>query len=208
MTEIYITRHGETEWNIEGRFQGRGNSELTLQGIAQAKSLGQTLDDKKIELIITSPLKRAQETAKLARGDRDIPIVVLDSLSELDLGTWEGAYLRQLEVTEKENYYKYWNEPFEYKPNGGESYRELIARIREAMTSVFHIAKGRRVLIITHGMALMAVLHVITGTDFNEIIKKRVLKQASITKTLAEEVDGEIRYTVEYIGEYWRPVID
>lgn len=201
MTDLYITRHGETEWNIEGRFQGRGNSELTQRGLKQARELGRVLDSGQIDLILTSPLKRAQETARLAKGDREIPVIVLDSLSEFDLGDWEGVHLLELARREPENYHNYWNDPFKFIPAGGESYPELIQRMAEAMEEVYALADTKRAVVITHGMALMAILHIITGTDFKKIMNKPVLAQTSITKVKALEENDEIIYEVEYIGD-------
>lgn len=201
MTDIYITRHGETQWNIEGRFQGRGNSELTARGEAQAKALGQVLDTEQIELILTSPLRRAQETARLARGSRDIPVLLLDSLSELDLGSWEGRHIKELAQREAENFHKFWFDPFAFDPAGGESFPELIARLEDAMEEVYSLAHGRKTLVITHGMALMAIQHVITGSDFNTIIREPVLKQTGITRIRATEVNDDIIYEVEYMND-------
>lgn len=201
MTDLYITRHGETQWNIEGRFQGRGNSELTERGLNQARDLGRVLDREGIELILTSPLKRAQETARLAKGDRDIPVIILDSLTEFDLGNWEGVLLNELADQEPTNYDNYWNDPFAYSPSGGESYGQLILRMGEAMEEVVALADSQKALVITHGMALMAILHIVTGSDFNKIMRKPVLRQTSITKVRASEVNDEIIYEVDYIGD-------
>lgn len=201
MTYLYITRHGETIWNVQGRFQGRENSELTERGIRQAESLARVLDEEGIELIITSPLKRASETARIARGSRPIPVVELDSLLELSLGRWEGAYLRELEAKDPDNYDRYWNDPFNFTSEGGESFPELIARLAEALKEISQLARGRKALVVTHGMSLMALLHLVTGTDFHEVMQKPVLRQASITKVRVLEGTGGDRYEVEYIGD-------
>lgn len=198
MTYLYITRHGETQWNVEGRFQGRGNSELTQRGCLQAKSLSTVLDRENIELILSSPLKRAMETARLARGQRDIPLITLEALAELSLGNWEGWLLADLEKRDSTNYWNYWNDPFRFVPDGGESFPELIARMERALQEAAGLARGRRALVVTHGMSLMAILHLVTGTDFDQVIAKPVLRQASITKVRVHE-DGN--YEVEYIGD-------
>lgn len=201
MTYLYMTRHGETVWNVEGRFQGRENSELTERGILQAESLSRVLDEEGIELIVTSPLKRAFETARIARGARDIPIIKLDSLLELSLGRWEGAYLRELEGKDPDNFNRYWNDPFNFTSEGGESFPELIRRLEGALAEIGTLAEGRKVLVVTHGMSLMALLHLVTGTDFQEVMRKPVLRQASITKVRIQNGSDRIRYEVEYIGD-------
>ena len=201
MPHLYITRHGGTQWNNEGRFQGTGNSELTAKGLSQAVGWGQVLDLEGIDLILTSPLKRARETARLAKGERDIPLIILESLSEFDLGDWEGLKLSDLAKSEPANYFNYWNDPFEYRPSGGETYSELILRMDQAMKEIYELADGKKALVITHGMALMAILHVITGSDLKKIISKPVLRQTSITKVRATKVHDDITYEVELIGD-------
>lgn len=200
MTFLYITRHGETTWNLEGRFQGHQNSELTERGYLQAKNLGQVLDEEKIDLIISSPLKRAQETAKAACGSRKIPIIILDQLKELSLGKWEGQKLSDLKEREAEQYQKFWNDPLRYEPSGGESFQAMIWRIGQAMDEILRLAEDKRVLVVTHGMTLMAILHHMTGKPFNEIIRQPVLKQTSITKVRVMDVTAPI-YQVDEIGD-------
>ncbi|CEK30117.1 phosphoglycerate mutase family protein [[Clostridium] sordellii] len=72
--KIYITRHGQTQWNIEDRIQGSQNSNLTEQGKQDALNLGDKLRYTKIDYIYTSPLKRTYNTALLIKRNRDIPI--------------------------------------------------------------------------------------------------------------------------------------
>ena len=201
MTYLYITRHGETVWNVEGRFQGRGNSELTERGVEQAKSLSKVLDDEGVEIILTSPLKRAMETALIARGDRDLPIQARDSLLELSLGSWEGALLKDLQSKDPDNYYKYWNDPFSFVSEGGESFPQLIQRLAGALLEIEVLASGKKALVVTHGMSLMALLHLVTGTDFKVVLKKPVLRQASITKVRILPMEEGRCYEVEYIGD-------
>lgn len=83
---IYIARHGETKWNVEGRMQGFKNSDLTQRGISDARSLGESLKNIDFDYIYSSPLGRALDTAKYIRKDDSINIILDDSLKELNLG--------------------------------------------------------------------------------------------------------------------------
>jgi probable phosphoglycerate mutase len=199
MTFLYITRHGETKWNLEGRFQGQQNSELTERGYRQANNLGQVIDEENIDLIISSPLRRARETAKAACGSRRIPIIILDSLKELSLGEWEGQKLNELKNSEAEQYHLFWNDPLRYKPRGGESFQAMIQRAGQGLTEILKLAQGKRVLVVTHGMTLKAILHHLTGKSFNEIISQPVLRQTSITKVRVSDIKAPI-YQVDEIG--------
>ena len=73
-TTVYVTRHGETEWNVEKRMQGRKNSALTENGMLQAKQLGDRMKDLPIDAIYSSPSERTLHTAELIKGERDVPI--------------------------------------------------------------------------------------------------------------------------------------
>lgn len=200
MTELYITRHGETMWNQEGRFQGRQNSELTARGREQARSLSRVLEEAAIDLILTSPLQRAVETARIARDDRPIPILTLDSLMELDLGQWEGQLLADLRSREPQAYHDYWHDPFRFEPRGGESYEAMISRLGDALEEILALAEGKRALVVTHGMALMGILHHVTGDDFAAILAQPVLAQTSITRVRVADPEVPV-YEVYSIGD-------
>ena len=105
--KIYITRHGQTDWNLDGRMQGSKNSELTEQGREEALNLGNRLKDTKIEYIYTSPLTRAYDTALLVKGDREIPVEINDSLKEMNFGIWEGMYSEDVVKDYADEYYKF-----------------------------------------------------------------------------------------------------
>ena len=88
--EILLTRHGKTEWNALGKVQGKADIKLNEEGIKQAKETSKLLQDEKIDLIISSPLIRAIETARIIAKERNIPIITDESLSERDFGEYEG----------------------------------------------------------------------------------------------------------------------
>ena len=80
--KIFITRHGQTEWNALGRLQGRKDIELNEVGKEQALTTGEKIKDEKIDIIITSPLKRARETAEIINKQFNVEIVEDDRLME------------------------------------------------------------------------------------------------------------------------------
>ena len=91
MTRLYITRHGQTEWNVEGRFQGRADSKLTPLGESQALWLGERLKDERIDVIISSSSGRTITTSEKIRGERGIRIIPNDNLREIYLGRWKAC---------------------------------------------------------------------------------------------------------------------
>jgi broad specificity phosphatase PhoE len=93
MNDIYLIRHGETEWNVQGRFQGRLDSVLTNTGVKQAEAIGRRLAglDLSFDAFITSPLGRTRQTAAIIAGLARLPAVQWDDrLAEVSLGSWDG----------------------------------------------------------------------------------------------------------------------
>lgn len=86
MNKICIVRHGETDWNKEGRCQGKTNISLNENGIAQAENLKNKLNISKIDVCFVSPLKRALETAKIITDDK-LDLIIDDRIVERDFGT-------------------------------------------------------------------------------------------------------------------------
>ena len=86
MSTVYLTRHGQTVWNLDKRLQGSGNSELTDYGIEQTEQLKKRVDSIQLDVIYTSPLERAKKTANIIRGDRSIEIIEVDDFKEISFG--------------------------------------------------------------------------------------------------------------------------
>lgn len=197
MTRLYITRHGETTWNKEKRFQGWKNSALTDKGVLDGKKLNAFVKDKKINKIYTSPLKRAYETALYAKGDKDLDIIVLDELKEINMGSWEGRTVKDIKKAESENYYNYWNDPFKFIENSGESFKGFLKRAEKALDIIINNSKkGENILVVTHGVTLKAIISKITSEDFLDYWRRPVLKQCSISeiKIKANKKHEIIRY--------------
>ncbi len=157
-TMLYITRHGETEWNVEKRMQGRKNSNLTETGILQAKQLGKRMQDMQLDVIYSSPSGRTMHTAQLIKGDRDIPIVADEHLYEIDMGVWEG----QTQVELQEKYPKeldlFWNAPHQYESNSGESFYAARERVLKGLKYILQKHEGESVLIVSHAVTALLMM--------------------------------------------------
>lgn len=192
MTDLFITRHGETIWNTEKRFQGFNDSPLTENGIMKAKNLNKIIKKYEIDVIVCSPLKRAHDTALYAKGNLNIPVTIMEEFKELNLGEWEGKTLDYLSKHDGENLKKYWNTPFEYESRGGESFKDLIERVNLGLIKVIEEFEGKKILIVTHGMTLMAILHILLKRDLNEIINEPVRAQTGITHIQVEVLKNKL----------------
>ncbi len=147
MIRILFTRHGQTDWNVQMKIQGQIEIPLNETGISQAKTLHDQLLHEKIDLVFSSPLSRALDTAKLAIGKRDIPIIQDDRLLEEYYGELEGASRLDNPVYTKQR-----NSFFKRYP-GGESYLDVYARIASFFQDLKKNYDGKveTVLIVAHG---------------------------------------------------------
>ncbi|MGI5997439.1 MAG: histidine phosphatase family protein [Lutispora sp.] len=168
MTRLYITRHGQTEWNLEGRLQGRMDSKLTSLGESQAQWLGEKLKDERIDLIISSSSGRTIATAENIRGKREIKIIPNDNLREIYLGQWEGMLHTEVEKQWPEEHKNFWNFPHLYKPIGGETFSQVIARVGHEIERIITQYKDKNVLIVTHAVALKGIISYIEKKDLKD----------------------------------------
>ena len=181
MTTLYITRHGETEWNIEGRMQGWYDSPLTDLGVNQAYWLHERLKDMDFNAIYSSPAGRAYKTAEILKGERDMQIIAHESLREMDLSEWVGLDQKGIKEKDEEQFYNYWNAPHLYKPLSGEDFLELQHRITSGIREIIKNHKDETILIVTHTMTLKALMASLKGESISTIWNPPVIKQTSLT---------------------------
>ncbi|WP_039657457.1 histidine phosphatase family protein [Clostridium tyrobutyricum] len=182
-TIIYLIRHGQTEWNLEGRMQGHKDSPLTKVGVTQAEKLHHRLINEKIQLIYSSESKRAFDTAKIIQGNRDIPFYTSKELNEINMGEWEG--MKQIDIIKK--YHKawnnFWNEPAKYTSIGeGESYEKLKNRVIPALENIINSNQGKSIMIVTHRITLKVIMSYFKNQDINVISNNLDINPASLSK--------------------------
>jgi probable phosphoglycerate mutase len=161
--EIYIVRHGETLWNKDKRLQGSVDIELSDYGRKLARETGAALKDTAIDVIYSSPLKRAYETATLIRGDRDIEIITDERLKELSFGCFEGQNFSELIKDESLTFKYFFKKPQLYIPaDDAETLEHLIQRAGDFMQDIIEpLAKNesiKRVMIVAHGALNKAIM--------------------------------------------------
>jgi len=192
MTKLYITRHGETEWNTKGMMQGWGNSPLTELGKEQGRWLRDRIKDLHIDVIYSSSSGRAYETAEIIKGDRDIEIILDDGLREINMGQWEGLDQEEIKNLGEENHFNFWNSPSKYVPAGGEDFYEVRDRSYETITKILEKEKGKTILIVTHTITLKGFLNKLQDKHIDEIVQPPFIKQTSLTEIDFNEDGYEI----------------
>lgn len=141
---LYIARHGQTTWNAQNKVCGITDVELTEKGIEQATALARVIVDKKIDLIISSPLKRAIETSKIVSEICNIPMEIDARLIEQNYGIYEG-------VDRKEEAFLNNKRNFAYKYPNGESMMQVACRVYGLIDEIKCKYEDKNVLLISHG---------------------------------------------------------
>ena len=148
---LYIMRHGQTEWNLQHKLQGKTDVPLNEAGRAMAESARQKYRDIHFDVCYCSPLKRALETAEILLRDRDVPIITDPRLAEMDFGGYEGVKYGPLFPDSP--IAAAFSTPDKYvADNGAETYESLFARTGDFLREVAEplLMEGKDVLIVGH----------------------------------------------------------
>ncbi len=141
---LYVTRHGETEWNAKGLVCGLTDLELDETGVAQAHAVAQQAAGKGIELILASPMKRTQTTAGIIAQHLGVPIVTEARLIEQNYGVYEGKSFKDPGFLGNKRC-------FAFRYPGGESMMQVAARVYPLLDEIKERYAGKTVLIVSHG---------------------------------------------------------
>ncbi|MEX0619383.1 MAG: histidine phosphatase family protein [Pseudohongiellaceae bacterium] len=155
---LHLIRHGQTDWNEERRVQGQSESRLTALGRKQAQELSVALQDHAIERVYCSSSLRARETAELAFTGLALPIDFLESLREIHLGPWEGKLYDEVEVSDPQGFYHFWNAPDLFAVAGAESFAELQQRGLAAIRQIVRGNACSTAAVVSHGALIKALL--------------------------------------------------
>lgn len=171
MTKIYLTRHGETQWNTLRKMQGHMDSPLTDLGRQQAAWLADRLKDVSIDHIYSSPSGRAMETAELINAHKGLDIRTSDQFKEIYLGSWEGLTQPEIEAFDAERYQHFWYEPESFVPSNGESFEDVIERTSAAMERLAEKHQGESLLIVAHAVVLKALIAYVEKKEIKDFWK-------------------------------------
>ena len=180
--KLIFIRHGQTDWNVQGKIQGSYDSELNDTGIKQAMNLSEKLLNLnyKFSKIYSSPQKRALKTAEILSKSSNVDYISVKDLQEMNMGKWEGLSWKEVE----ENYpneYKEWylNRRYTKTPDG-ESYQDMLERVLKAIHKIIN-ENNEDVVIVSHSAVIMCLQCYVTNTPFNDMLKFKT-KNANITE--------------------------
>lgn len=169
---LILVRHGETDWNATGRYQGRTDIELNDVGIEQARMAAKKWSATHIDAVLASPLKRAHRTAELLVQDRDLRIRLEPAIAETRGGEWESLTFTEIESRWPEEYRNWRNPYFDAGPIGGETPQQSGTRTAEAIaTFLAEHPAVKTLLVVSHGNTLRAAAHVLSGAAEEDYVK-------------------------------------
>ena len=195
--EIYFIRHGETLWNTLKIFQGRSDSPLTELGISQAEKLSDKLKDIEFTDFYSSPMGRTIQTTKIIMGDRKQEIKFIEEFKEISMGDIEGIPRSEFEEKYPKEFYDFFNNPVDYDPKvyHGENYYEVIERVKKGLDKLLsYLNDSDRVVVVTHGVTLKALFHVITKERMDVLGAAKVPQNTSVS--IVKYKDGKFNIEV------------
>ena len=169
MTRLVLIRHGETDWNVEGRYQGQADPPLNARGIAQAQALAAALAPLAIDVLYSSPLKRAWQTAEIVAQRLDVPLYPEPRLMEIHQGEWQGRLRSEIAAQYPEIFQKWLTDPWHVTPPGGESLQEVQARVYAAVDEILARHRDQTVGLVTHRIPIALLKVRFQGLDPNAV---------------------------------------
>jgi len=160
MLHLILVRHGETEWNVQRRYQGQFNVPLSSVGRQQAERIAQRLASQKIDAIYASDLERAWETAATIAAKHGLAVASEPRLRELKFGVLEGLTFDEAQIQYPEMITA-WLKDFNQPPQGGESVDLLNARIISLLHELQQKHNEQTLLLVGHGGSLSEILRVV-----------------------------------------------
>lgn len=154
---LHCIRHGESEFNAQHRIQGQLDPPLSPLGIAQSRALASALAGLPTGVVVHSPLRRAVETATPVAEAAKRRLVVLDDLQEIHAGVFQGSAWAEIVARYPDEARRWKNQDPDFRPEGGETRRELMERGRKAFEAIRALDE-KEVIVVTHGGLLGAAL--------------------------------------------------
>lgn len=186
MQKIFLVRHGETEWNLEMRFQGWENIPLNEKGIREAELLAQRLKKERIAAVYSSPLSRALKTAQIIALMHGLEPSIVEGLREISFGKWEGKTFGEMDDRDKDALLRWLNNPEENLIPEGETFKQFRERVLNSYYELINDRKQEDFLIVTHGGAIKVLVASTLHIPFSYLGRLKI-SPGSLTSILYDD---------------------
>ena len=206
MIKIYIARHGETIWNVEGRIQGRSDPALSSRGYAQSLALLEQLKGRSISALYTSTLQRSIQTAQPIASYFGLPIRRQAELNEITFGILEGKLLFHFDEELKAEWNRFKDNRFTYRIPGAENYADVSSRVKPFMERLLREHKEQEVLIVGHRVVNRLLIGMLMEYPVEKVLKIEqtndmlYLIQRNGEAKIFHYMDGQVREGIILIG--------
>jgi len=168
MNRLCLVRHGQTDWNLEGRYHGQIDVPLNEYGRIQAGVLAKKLQGQSIAAIYSSDLQRAKETAAIISAAIHLPVRHEPRLREINQGEWEGQLVDVIKARYTELWQQRTLDPANVRAPGGETLGEVAERVIRAINDIVRLHPTGSVVIVSHGLALATIICKVRGIPIGQ----------------------------------------
>lgn len=175
-TVVYLVRHGLTDWNAEKRLQGQTDVSLNEVGLQQASLVAAWISEQpvKFDVIYTSDLRRAAQTAQAIASRLNIHPISHRALREIHCGEWEGFTGAEIDSKYPAEREMWRVDRYQYRMPGGENVADVQSRVSVFYQNMLNQHEGQTILVVTHGLALLSLVAVLQGVPIEEYWKKNI----------------------------------
>ena len=167
--QIVLVRHGATDWNLQHRCQGSSDRDLSEVGLRQAEEIAALLRQETIHAVYSSDLKRARRTAEVISDYHRLPVIIEQSIRELDHGHLEGLTFNEIKQNHGEFLVRWRSEPAQLQVPGGERLADVAERAWLGLNQI--VARHEpadTIVVVSHNFPIVGIVCRITGTHLNE----------------------------------------
>ena len=172
MTRLCLVRHGQTSWNLEGRYQGQSDVPLNEKGRDQARVRAWQLKDCGFAAVYSSDLQRAMETAAILAAPNNLPVLPDPRLREINQGEWEGQLVHAIQARYDELWQQRSADPASVRSPGGETVGEVARRVYAALDDIAARHTTGSVLVVSHGLSLATAICRARGIPIGQAYKE------------------------------------
>lgn len=167
--DLLVVRHGQTNYNVQGRYAGSIDIPLNSSGLLQAEQLAKRLMGNSFDLIVSSPLIRARQTAEVINRAFHVPLIICDQFAERNVGVYEGLTREEAKLQYPDLYARECTRQPDDAPTGGETIRQFDMRITSALENLQASYPESKILVVCHGFAARIINRYYKKLSFDEM---------------------------------------